>query len=81
MAPNVVLHRDARGGKHGLVTGSADGKIQFWTASLEMAVRLDIDVLGPLSRMIHSLSWDSINHKVCCPCLREGIMIAALRRM
>lgn len=29
-----------------------------------MAVCIDVKALGPLSQMIHSLSWDRINHKV-----------------
>ena len=47
-----------------MVTGSADGKVQLWTPFLEMAMCIDVKALGPLSHMIHSLSWDSINHKV-----------------
>lgn len=49
---------------YALATGSTDGKIQFWTPSLEKAVCIDVKALGPLSQMIHSLSWDRINHKV-----------------
>ncbi|CAM9729145.1 unnamed protein product, partial [Laminaria digitata] len=49
---------------YALATGSADGKVQFWTPSLEMAVCIDVKALGPLSQMIHSLSWDRINHKI-----------------
>lgn len=48
----------------GLATGSADGKVQLWTSSLEMAVCIDVKALGPISHMVHSLSWDIINHKV-----------------
>lgn len=48
----------------GLATGSADGKVQLWTSSLEMAVCIDIKSLGPIRHMVHSLSWDVINHKV-----------------
>ncbi|CAN0063286.1 unnamed protein product [Pylaiella littoralis] len=48
----------------GLATGSADGKVQIWTSSLEMAVCIDVKALGPISHMIHSLSWDVINHKM-----------------
>lgn len=48
----------------GLATGSADGKVQLWTSSLEMAVCIDIKALGPICHMVHSLSWDIINHKV-----------------
>lgn len=29
-----------------------------------MAVCIDVKALGPLSHMVHSLSWDSINRKV-----------------
>lgn len=47
-----------------MATGSADGKVQLWTSSLEMAVCIDVKALGPISHMIHSLSWDIINHKV-----------------
>lgn len=56
--------RGVSGGAQALATGSADGKVQLWTPSLEMAVCIDVKALGPLSHMIHSLSWDGINHKV-----------------
>lgn len=61
------MHDGFRGASeeaHALATGSADGKVQFWTPSLEMAVCIDVKALGPLSQMIHSLSWDRINRKV-----------------
>eukprot|EP00752_Nemacystus_decipiens_P004400 g4020.t2 len=48
----------------GLATGSADGKVQLWTSSLEMAVCIDIKALGPICHMVHSLSWDIVNHKM-----------------
>lgn len=48
----------------GLATGSADGKVQLWTSSLEMAVCIDIKAHGPICHMVHSLSWDIVNHKV-----------------
>lgn len=48
----------------GLATGSSDGKVQLWTSSLEMTVCIDVKALGPICHMVHSLSWDIINHKV-----------------
>ena len=50
--------------KQALATGSADGKVQLWTSSLEMGRCIDVNALGPLSPMILSISWDIINHKV-----------------
>lgn len=64
MFKRTTIFRGISEETYALATGSADGKVQFWTPSLEMAVCIDVKALGPLSQMIHSLSWDRINHKV-----------------
>ncbi|CAM9100029.1 unnamed protein product [Discosporangium mesarthrocarpum] len=60
----TAIARDANQGEEGFVTGSADGKIQLWNSKLEMGMCIDIRALGPLSNIVHSLCWDSINHKL-----------------
>lgn len=62
-SPWCFVHRGTSEGKQGLVTGSTDGKVQFWTAGLEKALCIDVKTLGVLSQLIHSLSWDGTNHK------------------
>ncbi|CAM9122646.1 unnamed protein product [Ascophyllum nodosum] len=60
----MIVTRGVAVEKQALATGSADGKVQLWTSSLEMGRCIDVNALGPLSPMILSISWDIINHKI-----------------
>jgi len=54
----------ASGSAHGLVSGSTDGKIQLWNASLEAMAAFDLTSLGGVSKVVHSVHWDDENHKI-----------------
>ena len=48
----------------GLCTGSTDGKIQLWSAELEVGACFDLASLGGVSKTVQSVNWDFANHKI-----------------
>jgi microtubule-associated protein-like 6 len=48
----------------GMVTASADGKIQLWSAQLEVGSMFDVSALGCIDKSISALSWDPDNKKI-----------------
>ena len=48
----------------GLCTGSTDGKIQLWSAELEVGACFDLASLGGVSKAVQSVNWDFANHKI-----------------
>jgi microtubule-associated protein-like 6 len=54
----------AAGGAAGLITGSTDGKVQMWNSQLEATAAFDLSSLGGISKIVQSLFWDDLNHKI-----------------
>ncbi|KAJ8599148.1 hypothetical protein CTAYLR_008287 [Chrysophaeum taylorii] len=59
----LVVVRDSKDGL-GLASASTDGKVQLWTAGLEIGATFDTAALGAASRAIQSISWDTLRTKI-----------------
>jgi len=55
---------DATGDAVGLVTASADSKVQLWSNQLEVGSMFDISALGCQERCISGVAWDPNNKKI-----------------
>ena len=48
----------------GMVSASADGKVQLWSPALEVGSMFDVSALGCVDRAVSGVSWDPTNKKI-----------------